>query len=335
MAKLPVLHRDPTLEAVDAAIEAAQDRRPRPYLGMSAIGGPCERQLWYGFRWATPIAFDAATLKRFSDGHAGEDLQAARLRMVKGIELHTHDETGRQFGFVDLGGHFKGHMDGAIRGLLQAPRTWAVWEHKSVDDPKYRKLEKAIEAHGIKGALAAWDETYFVQAMLYCHYAGLTRHYLTCSTPGGRRTIAVRTDYHAPTALRAIERARRIIAAAEPPARISEDPDHWQCRWCPHRAICHEKRAPLVSCRTCLHATPETDGEDGRWSCALHGADIPSHIERNGCEGHRFIPALLPWRAVDASPEENWIAYEGGIKNGGDGMTSEEIREVVNAGDHA
>src|SRR5690606_11406742 len=99
-----------------------------------------------------------------------------------------------------------------------------------------------------------------------------------------------------------------------------------------HAPICHERKAPLVSCRTCAHATPEMDG-DGRWSCALHQADIPSHIERNGCDGHRFIPALLPWRAVDASPEENWVEYENGARNGGpDGMTSEELREVVNAG---
>ena len=78
---------DPTLEAADAALEAAQDRSVRPYLGASAIGDPCARKLWYGFRHAAPPSFSAEVLKRFEDGHHGEDVQAARLRLVDGIEL--------------------------------------------------------------------------------------------------------------------------------------------------------------------------------------------------------------------------------------------------------
>lgn len=336
MAKLPDLARDPTLEAVDRAIEDAQDRRPRPYLGMSEIGRECERELWYSFRWATRIAFDAEALKRFADGYHGEDVQAERLRMVEGVVLHTHDENGRQFGFSDHSGHFKGHMDGAILGLLQAARTWHVWEHKQVDPKKQTRLEKLKRELGEKAALEAWDTTYFVQGQLYMHYSGMTRHYLTCSTPGGRHTTSVRTDYHAPTALRFIERARRIVASPEPPPRISEDPGFWQCGWCSHAPICHEGRAPEISCRTCAHSTPELDVEGGRWSCALLSKDLTQREQSLGCGEHRYIPALLPWPAVDANAEENWIQYESGCVNGPEpfGASSFEIREMLSdAGD--
>ena len=96
MAAIPA-PADPTLVAVDAAIELRGNaEQHRPYLGMSAIGRACSRALWYGFRWCSPNTFDAATLKRFEDGHRGEDIQADRLRLVEGIELLTIDpRTGR------------------------------------------------------------------------------------------------------------------------------------------------------------------------------------------------------------------------------------------------
>jgi hypothetical protein len=330
MAALPDIVRDPTLEAVDAALEAQQARRPRDYLGMSAIGRACERELWYSFRWASSLAFNAATLKRFADGHHGEDLQAARLRLVNGIELHTEDADGGQYGFYDLGGHLRGHIDGAILGLIQAPKTWHIWEHKQVDEKKQRALDKAIREHGEKAALAAWDPVYHAQAQLYMHFAELTRHYLTCSTPGGRHTISVRTDYHMTTALELLKRAEYIITADEPPPRISEDPDHFQCRWCDHREICHGGQVAEVSCRTCVHATAELDG-DRRWSCARWGKDLSVPEQVEGCDQHLFIPAMVPLMVADANEAENSITYGNGMKNGGiGGMDSKTLREVMN-----
>ena len=121
----PTLPHDPTLAAADAALARVENSKPRRgYLGMSGIGRSCKRRLWYDYRWITRVQFDALTLKRFLDGHSGEDLQAQRLRMVEGITLLTVDpESGRQFGYADLDSHFRGHMDGAILGLLQAPAS--------------------------------------------------------------------------------------------------------------------------------------------------------------------------------------------------------------------
>src|SRR5215467_2698543 len=97
MAPLPA-PSDPTLEAVDRAIEAGQEMRLSNRLGASQIGNPCERALWYGFRWATLPQRDAGTLKRFEDGHEGEAQMAARLRAISSIEIHTVDpDTGHQF----------------------------------------------------------------------------------------------------------------------------------------------------------------------------------------------------------------------------------------------
>lgn len=336
MAKLPET-RDPTLDAVDAAIEARENAKERRgYLGMSAIGGPCERALWYGFRWCLSPSFSALTLKRFEDGHTGEDLQAERLRLVDGVRLLTLDpRTGDQFAFQDLAGHFRGHADGRILGLLQAPRTEHVWEHKSTDEKKQGALAKLRHEKGEKAALAEWDATYYGQAQLYMHYSGLTRHYLTCSTPGGRATISVRTNADGAVALALIEKARRIITAQEPPPRISERPDWYQCKWCDYRTVCHGDTLPDVGCRTCLHATPEMDS-DARWSCARYGCDMPIEYQRQSCEcpEHRFIPALLKGcEAVDADDTENWVEYyveanDTVFRNAAQNWTSAELRAL-------
>lgn len=243
MAQLPPL-LDPTLEAADRALEEHEARRPRrKYLGMSAIGDACSRKLWYGFHGASGGArrHDAATLKRFADGHASEAIMADRLRLVPGIELHTLDPNGNQWGFSDHDGRFRGHMDGAIRGLIQAPKTWHVWEHKCVGEKKQAELTKLKADKGEKAALKAWNPVYYAQGVLYMHYSGMERHYLTVSSPGTRTTISCRTEADPIHAAELINKAERIINARAPLAKVSEDPAWFQCRMCEYAAACHGK----------------------------------------------------------------------------------------------
>lgn len=308
MAQIPE-HTDPTLAAVDVAIEEAQDRKHRPYLGMSGIGHPCERKCWYDFRWATPINHEALTLKLFDDGNRGEDVQAERLRMVAGLELHTHTDDGRQFGFEDIGGHFRGNMDGAIHGLVQAPKTWHVWEHKQSSEKKQAELSRLKADKGEKDALAAWNEIYYAQAVLYMEYSGMTRHYLTCATPGGRHTISVRTNANKAEAAKLKDKARRVIFAAEPPLKLSERPDWYQCQWCDHKSICHYDRLPRIVCRTCAHVTP---CEDGTWHCAMHSQVLSEQTQRVGCGDHLYIPALVSYGEMvdaDSAARCQWVRY--------------------------
>ena len=241
MAPLPVAAlADPTLDAIDAELVKRQHSETRrEYLGMSAIGHPCARKLWYDMTRPDREVFDAATLKRFACGHRGEDIMAARLRTVAGVTLITLDpDTGRQIGFQDHGGKFRGHADGVILGLLQAPETWAIWEHKATSEKNQAALMK-LKASGEKSALQTWNPQYYAQAVLYMHYSGLTRHYLTCSTPGERATVSVRTDADPAHAAMLRDKAERILNARAPLTRISNDPNWFQCKWCWHHDHCH------------------------------------------------------------------------------------------------
>lgn len=291
---------DPTLAAADAALVEAQVRRTRPYLGMSAIGGECARQLWYGFRWVGLADFDAATLKRFADGHATEAVAVARLKAVDALELHDVDERGEQFGFTDLGEHFRGHMDGVVLGLLQAPKTWHVLEIKATAEKKLAALRKAVAEHGEKHALRVWNPTYYAQAVLYMHYAGLDRHYLVACTPGARDWYSIRTEADPAEAARLIQRATTIITTDTPPPRIG-GPELFLCRWCDRSAICHDGAPADRNCRTCLHATAEIDGG---WSCARWpGLDLDIETQATGCPNHFYLPGLVPGEQVDATQD--------------------------------
>lgn len=281
MAAIPLINIDPTIQAMKVALEevAAADK-PRPYLGMSSIGDECSRKLWYQWRWFDANVFDADTLARFADGHASEDITADRLRKVPGINLVTHLSTGKQIGYSDIGGHFKGHLDGQIEGLLQAPKTKHVWEHKCVNEAKFKKLEKLKEELGEKQALAKWDEIYYAQAVLYMFYADLTRHYLTVTTPGSREITSCRTEANNDYARELIAKAESIICSEEPPQKLSQDPSFYKCKWCNFSDVCHYQAPILQHCRTCAFSQPI---EGGKWECKAWG-EIPYEGQLQGCD---------------------------------------------------
>jgi hypothetical protein len=295
MAALPAFD-DPCLAAADRALEAAQEKRFRSYLGMSQIGDECPRKLFYSFRQAMRPNFDAKTLKRFADGHASEAVAVARLKAVDGIELHDLDSEGEQFGFKDLGDHFSGHMDGVILGLLQAPKTWHVLEIKA--SAAWKDLDKAKAKFGDKSALREWNETYYAQAVLYMDYAGLDRHYTIVVSPGGREWTSVRTEANPIHAATLKAKAERIIFTDTAPDRIG-GPDSFACKWCDFYGPCHEGATPERNCRTCMFAEVR---REGGWACAQYGHELSKTDQEAGCDGHRYLPSLVSGEQIDAGP---------------------------------
>ena len=280
MAKIPSTV-DPTLQLADAQLVATQDRSRRKYLGMSAIGGECERKLWYSFRWCGQETFDAPTLKRFEDGHRTEDLIITRLRLVPGLEIYDREPDGGQLACSDFGGHLRGHLDWMCRGLVQAPKAWHVGEMKA--SAKINELEKHKLNLGEKNALAAWNATYYGQAQLYMHYQQVERHWLVCTTPGGREWTSCRTDYDPVAAMKLRAKAERIVFSDEAPPRAG-GPTSFVCKWCHYAPICHQSAIPERECRNCLNAEVL---REGGWRCAEGKAF------GEVCEGHRFLPSIL------------------------------------------
>ena len=288
---------DPTLDAADRELVSLSSKeRPRPYLGMSSLGESCSRKLWFRFRWAKREEFDAETLKRFEDGHLGEDLIVKRLQRVPDLIL-THTGAS-QLTYSDVGGHLKGHPDGIIEGILHAPKTKHIFEAKVCGEKKITELKKAKLELGEKKALRKWNPVYYAQAILYMFYEGLTRHYLVAATPGVRDWISVRTDSDPQMAKTLISKAERIINSQNAPERVSEDPAWFECRFCSFSDICHGIALPDRNCRTCSHS--ET-GPNGTWHCTLKKEVLSEEAQALGCSYHCYIPSLVKGEIIGST----------------------------------
>ncbi len=85
--------------------------KPRYYLGMSGIGRPCKRALWYGFRGFTPKPFEGRVKGLFELGYHIEHIQSYWM------ERAGYSITNKQASYQDHEGYFKGHPDGIIKGI--------------------------------------------------------------------------------------------------------------------------------------------------------------------------------------------------------------------------
>src|SRR5690606_41321052 len=289
MAKLPITATTPpTVLAIYEHYERTRGDWRRAHLGASQIGKPCERALWYQFRWASAPQFDGRMLRLFDTGRREEARLIAALGALGGEVYEVDESTGQQFRVSAHGGHFGGSLDGAGRGFRESSQ-WHVLEFKTSNAKRFEELKK----HGVERA----RPEHYAQMQVYMHLTGMQRAYYFAVCKDTDEIYGERVRYDASTALWLLERARRIITADSPPPRLSEDPEHFECRHCDYRAVCHEGKLPEVSCRTCVHATPELDG-DRRWSCAFWKKDLTPAEQKRACGQHLYLPGCTPWEEI-------------------------------------
>lgn len=277
----------------------------RTYLGASVIGNECSRALWYTFRFASREDFDGRMYRLFQSGHLAEPRFIADLRSIGATVWDVEPATGKQFEMVDHGGHMRGHCDGVAKGIPGGGHRAHLLEFKTHSAKSFADLKK-------KGVKAA-KPTHWAQCQWYMGKMGLERAlYLACSKDTDE-LYSERIAFDKVAFEKIQAKAESIIFAASPPPKISDDPKFFICNWCSHKDVCHGNRVPAVSCRTCVHSTPEREG-DGRWSCAKTGTpdpninSIPIHVQRTGCPEHLPLPFLLTYaEPVDAG--EGWIEF--------------------------
>lgn len=297
---------------------AARPERLSRRLGASQIGQPCERRLWFSFRWAFSEQFSGRMRRLFDRGHREEAVFVAELRGI-GVEVHDRNpSTGEQFEFTGCGGHLVAKIDGVGLGIPEAPKTWHNLSFKTANDKAFAKL--------MKDGVAKAKPEHVDQVQAEMALAGLERTLYLAVNKNDDTVHAERIRRDAARGEALLAKAERVIRAPEPLPGISSDPAWYECKFCPAAAVCHGAAIAPVSCRTCLHATPELDG-NGRWSCAKWGGDIPVEAQAKGCDQHRYIPALLAklGEAVDADAVENWVEYrtrDGALFRNGDPETT-------------
>ena len=316
-----------TVNMIYAAYENDADDGNRPHLGASLIGHACERYLWMTFRWVDSKKFPGRMLRLFETGSLAEARFVANLKRI-GVEVHDTTPDGKQWRVSALGGHFAGSMDGAGRGFPEAPKTWAVIEFKTHGDKSFNEL--------VKKKVQAAKPQHYAQMQVYMGETGMERAMYMAVNKNTDELYCEWVHFDVAEFAKLKARAARVIRAAEPPLRISNDPSWFVCKMCDFAQHCHGEKAPAVNCRTCAHSTPEVNG-DARWSCAQVNPDpnissIPMSMQRTGCTQHRYIPILLERFGKQADYVNGDVVYEGEAGRFANGdpsngsLASEEIR---------
>lgn len=297
MAELPQVQSS-TVRSIWAAVEAAQDRSERHYLGASVLGDDCERRLWDDFRWVRdPEWFDGQKLSIFETGHRWEPRLIELLRAA-GIDVDDVDPaTGEQFLVRFAGGHAGGHLDGEAEKVPEAPTTRHVLECKTHKDKSFKDLVR----QGVQKSKPA----HYAQMQAYMDGRGLKRALYVAVNKNDDEIYTERVNYDPAFAVTLIAKAERIVTSSRRP----------QCG-CPvyflrsgYGCARHDTSAfARRNCRTCLHATAALDG-DARWMCDRSKRDLPLAEQKAGCPHHLYIPDLVPGDQVDVDEAAETVTY--------------------------
>jgi hypothetical protein len=228
------------------------------------------------------------------------DLKAAGLTVTDAL---TQQKT------ITLAPHFGCTPDGIVTGHPEAPRTRHSLEIKTHSLKSFTTLDK----DGVEKAHPKhWAQ---MQCEMKAQNTDRALYIAVCKDDDRIYTERVKVDYEAQEAI--VERAKRIISSDRMPEPCSgASPSWYVCKMCAASDLCHgSKTTDQVNCRTCTFSTAE---QDGTWSCARFGCEIPLE-NQSGCEAHVFHMDLVPWKLdTESSTEEVavWIIDGKRIENG-------------------
>ena len=227
------------------------------------------------------------TLRIFQLGNAIEAELARFLRQVPGVELHTESGDGSQFGFRYLGEHFAGSMDSAILGVPEAPKTWHVWESKSVSHKRFADL--------VKKGVKEWSPEYYAQLQCYMGASGMDRA-LFMAYDKDDSSIHVERVHREPMFWEGmLAKAERIITTYDAPASSFKDRTWFEAKFMSEdaQAIYWGDRLPRPNCRNCRFCEADLEDEAAVWHCHWWKDDRDLVQQFNGCDDHQFLTCFM------------------------------------------
>ena len=250
----------------------------RTHLGASAIGRECDRELWYGFRWALVRKHEGKLLRLFNRGHLEEPRFIALLLMI-GCEVWTHDGLGRQFRFMAHGGHFAGSTDGVVRGIPERPNEAGLLEFKTHSDKSFSRVTE----QGVRSA----KFEHFVQMQMYMGALSLPWALYMAVNKNDDDLYGELVDFDQEMYERNLKRAGNVVFSGMAPPKISLSPGWFACKWCDYHAVCHLKKPIMRSCRTCVAAVPQANGT---WRCERFGRTLSKEDQIKACDEYLTMP---------------------------------------------
>jgi len=283
----------PELDQIQQLIDqhhADQKEQPRPHLGASMLGHPCDRWLWLSFRWAVVEKFPGRILRLFRRGH-NEEAQIIRDLRAIGLDVRTPSAGQSR---VDFGCHVSGSIDARIEsGVPEAKKTPHVAEFKTHSLKSFND----VKAKGVKES----KPMHWAQMQLYMLGTELNRALYVAVCKDDDRIYTERVRLDLPFAQKLVERGHRITQSDRMPEPLSTNPTWYECKMCSGHSQCFgSKTTKEVNCRTCAHASALPDST---WHCARWDDLIPVEAQREGCESHVLHPDMVPWERKESANE--------------------------------
>lgn len=244
------------IPTISDAFDPRQGRRS--HLGVSTIGDPCARKLFFQFRWVVRPKHSGRILRLFNRGHMEEGRFIAML-LTAGFKVWQQDEHGHQFRISELGGHFGSAIDGIVVGCpdMPDPNTPVLTEMKTHGEKSFVKL--------VKEGMRASKPTHYAQIQVYMRKMGLGACLYIAVNKNTDELYCELIALDAAVADQFIDRGCKIVLAHEPPVGLSNKGASWfECKMCDYADVCYRGDEPVISCRTCVYARAH---EDGTWRC--------------------------------------------------------------------
>lgn len=259
---------------IDLFCQTYYEQGHRNHLGASNLGEPCWRKLWYSFRWVKEERFDGRMMRLFNVGHSAEPRFVTYLRGI-GFEIKEFDEDSKQFRISGAMGHYGGSLD----GMCKAPERYQLSENIILSlSFKTNNTGSGYEKVS-KESLQKSKPLHWAQECQYGYKTGIRYciYMIENKNDSDITFKVIELDWNYGAQLE--KKAEQIIAAKEPPPRISENPAVFDCKYCVYTDICHKGARPEKNCRSCRNCMPT---DNATWTCSLYGV-IPQEFIRKGC----------------------------------------------------
>lgn len=219
-----VVNEVSTVKAVDLWYEA--DRKPRTRLGLSQCGHKCPRYLWYCHHGYSGEQPEGRILRLFHLGNLLEDQTIADLRAT-GCIVHSQQ---RQVNFEYEDIALTGSIDGIIEGLVEAPKTPHLFEHKTASLKKYNEL--------MKKGYREWNESYYWQVQFYMLGLKLKRAAVFVYCKDDSRLYMERISLDKDATIDRLRDVFRAISMDTEPERSCPRADWWEAKFCTFYGVC-------------------------------------------------------------------------------------------------
>lgn len=261
----------------------------RPYLGMSGIGDDCLRKVWFGFRFASIKKITRRLKLIFDRGHREEEIIIAELKEI-GLEIFRRDEDGGKVEIFGIEGekqeqavgffeHEKGHIDGRVLGVVEAPTTEHLLEMKTMNDSRFKKFKK----EGVKNS----DPKYYAQIQKYMHHKKLTRTLFVARNKNDEMLGFERIHYDKDYSEILEKKTADLITSDSPEFFQKLTRSDYRCKFCDHFEVCHNDAAPVKTCRSCVHVDL---AHEGKWVCGLDGdKELSFEEQKIGCSKYKRL----------------------------------------------